>query len=351
MITGIELRGWAPTAELVGLARLASRSFETIWLTDQLQARGISTLLDSIAPQIDCNVATGVTFPFGHDLLATAAAFAAVAEQVRPPHRVVMRVGTGGPLTGPVTAQQERATRVRELIAIVSALWRGETVSLDDFPTTGAAVGFHPGANLAPTVPAAREIPIVVTGTGPRILRLAGEVADGVHLASNFPLHSLGAFRNGRFARVSGLDAVERGRPNSTGQRFAQILGINVSISADREAAQAAARRQAALIIRAQPDQALAVAGFDIEECRGIKAAFRGCAGVAGAAERLPQRLADELVVSGTPHDCIAGLRELLVHAAAAGFTEACVGAPLGPQPAEAIRLLSEVVLPEVARA
>ena len=165
-----------------------------------------------------------------------------------------------------------------------------------------------------------------------------------------FPPHSLTAFRSGRFAQVSGLDAVERGRSRSSRERFARIFGVNVSISGDREAAKAAARRQAALIIGAQPEQALAAAGFDPEECRGVKAAFREGAGVAGAAERLPQRLADELVVSGTPHDCIAGVRELLAHAAAAGFTEAYVGAPVGPRPAEAIRLLSEVVLPEVAR-
>jgi alkanesulfonate monooxygenase SsuD/methylene tetrahydromethanopterin reductase-like flavin-dependent oxidoreductase (luciferase family) len=351
MITGIQLQTWAPAPDLVGLARLASRRFETVWLTDQFQSRNIYALLGAIASQVNVSVATGVTFPFGHNPLATASAFATVLELASPSHRVIMGLGSGGPLAGAVMAQPRRVTRVRELISLVRGLWSGEAVSLDDFPVTGAAVGFRPGAKVALTVPVTREIPIVVTGTGPRILELAGEVADGVLMASNFPPHSLGAFRSGRFARVSGLDAVERGRSRSSRERFARIFGVNVSVADDRAAAQAAARRQAALIIGAQPEQALAAAGIDVEEIQGVKAAFREGAGVAGAADRLPQRIADELVVSGTPADVIAGMSELLGYAAAAGFTEAYVGAPVGPQPAEAIRLLGEVVLPEVARA
>ena len=33
MITGIQFQTWAPARDLVELARLASASFETIWLT------------------------------------------------------------------------------------------------------------------------------------------------------------------------------------------------------------------------------------------------------------------------------------------------------------------------------
>jgi 5,10-methylenetetrahydromethanopterin reductase len=351
MITGIQLQTWAPARDLVELARLASGSFETIWLTDQFQSRSISTLLGAIAAQVDCTVASGVTFPFGHNPLATASAFATTSELVRPPHGVVMGLGAGGPLAGAVMTQHQRVPRVREMIALVTALWRGETVSLDEFPLTSAAVGFRPDARVALTVPVEREIPIIVTGTGPQILELAGEVGDGVLMASNFPPHSLAAFRSGRFARSSGLDAVERGRSRSARARFARIFGVNVSVSCDRVAAKAVARRQAALIIGAQPDRALTSAGIDTEACQGVRAAFRDGAGVAGAAERLPQRVADELVVSGTPDECIAGMQELLEHATAASFTEAYIGAPVGPQPAEAIRLLREIVLPEVARA
>jgi hypothetical protein len=54
-------------------------------------------------------------------------------------------------------------------------------------------------------------------------------------------------------------------------------------------------------------------------------------------------------VVSGTPHDCVAALGELLDHARGAGFTEAYVGAPVGPNPREAVELLTTQVLPALA--
>ena len=57
---------------------------------------------------------------------------------------------------------------------------------------------------------------------------------------------------------------------------------------------------------------------------------------------------ADGLVISGTPEECVGPLLELRAHAEAHGYEEFYVGAPLGPDPAEAAGLLRREVIPEV---
>ena len=350
-ITGIQFQAWTSAPQMVEYAREASRRFETIWLTDQFQSRSVSTLLGAIAASVECSVATGVTFPFGRNPIETASTMATLAELVRPPHKAVLGLGTGGALVDALVEKKQPIGRVREVVMLARALWAGETVELDEYPLSSAAGGFREGAKVALSIDTRPAIDVIVTGTGPQIMALAGEHGDGVLCASNFPSHSLAAFKSGQFHAISNLDAVERGRQKSTRTDFRRIYGINVSVSADRDAARAAARRQAALIIGQQPEPVLIAAGFDLDACRGARAAFCEGAGVAGAAERLPQAIADALVISGTPDDCIAGVAELLRFANDAGFTEAYIGAPVGPRPAEAIQLLTDIVLPELINA
>lgn len=350
-IKGIQLQAWSSASTMVEIAEIAGRRFETVWLTDQLQSRSVSTLLGAIASRVSCSVATGVTFPFGRNPLETASSMATLAELVQPPHQAMLGMGTGGALVDALIAKDRPIARVRETVELVRVLWAGGTVSLDDYPLTARAVGFRSGAKAALAIDSVIDVPVIITGTGPKVLELAGELADGVLCASNFPAHSLSAFRSGQFDAVSNMDAVERGRGRSTRPEFRRVYGINLSISSDRDAAKATARRQAALIVGQQSEPTLLAAGFDLDACSGARAAFKEGAGVAGAADRLPQSIADALVISGTPDECLSGVHELLEHAGGAGFTEAYIGAPVGPQPAEAIQLLTDVILPELSHA
>jgi alkanesulfonate monooxygenase SsuD/methylene tetrahydromethanopterin reductase-like flavin-dependent oxidoreductase (luciferase family) len=69
-------------------------------------------------------------------------------------------------------ARQQPATAIREEVSLIRRLWAGETVT-----QAGRVVQFH-GGHL--DFRARPNIPILVAGRGPRILELAGEVADGV---------------------------------------------------------------------------------------------------------------------------------------------------------------------------
>lgn len=346
MITGIQMQGWTDGPGMVTCAQLAAKQVETVWLTDQLQSRSMAVLLGAIATQADIGVGTSVTFPFGRNPLELASTMATLAEFVRPPRRVTMGIGTGGALVDALLKKDHAIERVREFIVLSQALWRGETIALDDYPWTQAAVGFREGARASLPIPAATTTRVVVAGMGPRILEMAGEVADGIICASNFPRHSLAAFRSGHFDAVSNLSAVREGRKNSSRRHFSWIYGINTSVSLDRAAAKDTARRQAALIVGKLPPDMLESAGFDPDACAPAQMAIKAGEGVVGAAAVLPQHVADQLVVSGTPTDCIQALEELMEHASRAGFTEAYLGAPLGPDPQEAVHLLSTAVLP-----
>ncbi len=98
---------------------------------------------------------------------------------------------------------------------------------------------------------------------------------------------------------------------------------MNLSVSADRDSACAAARRQATLIVSQQPPENLHRVGFEPSDYAATRAALKAGDGVDAAADLLPQEVADQLVVSGTPGDCIEALAELLGYAEDAGFTEA----------------------------
>nr|AIQ77673.1 hydride transferase II [Nocardioides sp. JS1661] len=349
MIKGIQLHAWAGGPELIEVAELAAQQFETVWVTDQLQSRGVAAILGAVAARTGAGVGTAVTFPFGRNPLEQASTMATLAEFMPPGRRVSMGIGVGGGLVSALMDRQSPVESVAELIRICRVLWSGGQVRVGDYPLTCERLRLRPDAKADFAWVDHADVRVVVAGAGPKVLEMAGELADGVICASNFPAHSLAAFRSGQFDAVSNLDALDAGRARSERREFDRIYGVNISVSADREAANAAARRQATLIVSQQPHEHLQRVGFQPSDYAATRDAIRDGQSVARAAELLPQQVADQLVVSGTPDDCVAALAELLEHASKAGFTEAYVGAPVGPNPREAVELLTTQVLPELS--
>lgn len=345
MINGIQLHAWAGAPEMVAVAEMAAQEFETVWVTDQLQSRSVAAVLGAIAERTGAGVGTAVTFPFGRNPIEQASTMATLAEFMAPGRQVSMGIGTGGGLVSALLSREKPVESVAELIRLCRALWRGEQVRLGDYPLTCARLRMREEGKVDfPWVDDA-DVRVIVAGAGPKVLEMAGELADGVICASNFPAHSLAAFRCGQFDAISNLASLEVGRARSDRPDFARIYGVNISVSRDRGAACAAARRQATLIVSQQPHENLETVGFEQSDYAATREAVHNGESVARAAELLPQHVADHLVVSGTPDDCVSALGELLDFAATAGFTEAYVGAPVGPDPRESVELLTSHVL------
>jgi alkanesulfonate monooxygenase SsuD/methylene tetrahydromethanopterin reductase-like flavin-dependent oxidoreductase (luciferase family) len=342
---GVQLTPSADSRQLVGLARRLSGVADILWVQDQLLARNVYALLGAIA-YAGCGVGTNVTYPIGRNPIEMASALATIAELAPDDREVLVGIGTGGALVDSLFRKDRPVAAVRESIGLMRALWSGARVGLDEYPVLGAALGCKPGAAAKLTYPVARPPQIVVAGVGPRILAVAGACADGLISPSNLPTLSRAALLTGEFAEISGLDLALAARPREM-PPLRLIFGINVSVSADRKRAREHARRQVALVAgnpRLWPD--LERVGLDVESAGAVKDAFDQGLGIDGAAARCSASLTDALIVSGTPGECIPAMAELRDLAAAQGYTDFYVGAPLGPDPAEAADLLADRVVP-----
>ena len=353
---GVQMPPWRPAAEVLAAASVLAPAFEVVWVQDQMLARNVYTLLGAIASRGDVGVGTNVTFPAGRNPFEMAAALATISELLPPERPLLMGAGTGGALANALFERSRPVGLVRDLILLSRRLWAGESVPVADFPELVASLGFHQDAVARLTFPVSRPIPILLAGVGPKILRLAGELADGIISASNFPTHSYAAFRSGKFEEVGELGSVRAGREGQT-RDFRMVFGLNCCISRDREAAKNFARRQLTLVA-GNPAlwPGLHAVGLDVDSARDVKAAFDRGEGIEGALKRLSDSFLDGLIVSGGPDECIPRLMELQDYAVGAGYTEFYIGAPLGPDLAESAKLLIEVVMPalrerEAARA
>jgi 5,10-methylenetetrahydromethanopterin reductase len=344
---GVQITPWSSSHELVALGERLASVVDTVWVQDQMLARNVYALLGALA-QVGCGVGTNVTYPIGRNPIEMASSVATLAELVSNDREVIVGMGTGGAIVNSLFQKDRPISAVREAIVLMRGLWSGDRVELDRFPALGAALSYKPGAVAQMTYAVDRPPSIVLAGVGPRILAVAGEHADGLISPSNMPTLSRAAFRTGRFSEISGLDRARAARP-ATMPPLRLIFGINTSVSADSKRAREHARRQVALVVgnpRLWPD--LERVGLDLESAGAVKDAFDAGLGVDGAAAQCSDELADALIVSGTPDECIPAIAELRDLAAAEGYTEFYVGAPLGPDPHEAAELLITQVIPQV---
>lgn len=344
---GIQLAPWSSASELLACGETLRDDVDVVWVQDQMLARNVYVLLAGLA-QAGCGVGTNVTYAVGRNPIEMAASAATITELLAPGREFVLGIGTGGALVNSLFDKHRPVAVAREAITLMRALWTGEPVELDAYPVLGQAMSYRSGAVARLTFAVERPPAIVVAGVGPKIQKVAATVADGLISASNLPTASRAAFLGGRFGELSGLAAMRAARPAGL-PPLRLIYGLNVSVSADRALARACARRQAALVVSnpALWDD-LAAVGLDIECAASVKAAVDAGLGLAAAAERVSAEFADALVISGTPEECVGPLIELRALAEAVGYDEFYVGAPLGPDPAEAAALLRREVIAEV---
>jgi 5,10-methylenetetrahydromethanopterin reductase len=122
------------------------------------------------------NIGTAVTNPHTRHPAVLAALMASVDEVSEG--RLTVGVSAGSSGLGSLGLRRTRPyRRVAEAIEIMRRLWRGERVSFSGqlHRVDGAALDFTPRRS---------EIPVWIAARGPRLLRLAGEVSNGVMFGS-----------------------------------------------------------------------------------------------------------------------------------------------------------------------
>jgi 5,10-methylenetetrahydromethanopterin reductase len=219
----------------------------------------------------------------------------------------------------PLRAVREAVALTRHLLSGRRGAFAGEVFRLD----AGFGLGFTP---LRPAVP------IHLGTTGRLGFRLAGEVADGVHAAGLMSREAVALARE-----AIGAGARAAGRAPADVDLAASCW---TSVGRDASAARALVKR---LLVRRLPlIPALAEAAGVERPALDAMAAHVARGDDDGAAAHVSDRAAEAFSFCGTPGDAVRRLEEV----AAAGIGHVIFKPPLGPDPAEAIRLLGERVLP-----
>ena len=185
----LQLLGDVPVARLIDRARLAeANGYSAVWVSNERFYREVYTCLGQIASHTSkVRVGPSVTDPYARHPALTAMAMATIDEISSG--RAILGIGAG--ISGFVELRIERrkpARAMREAIAVIRALLRGETV---DFQGDVIALD-HARLSFSPR----RVMPVCVASNGVMGQRMAAEVADGIIVnacASIAEVHALRA--------------------------------------------------------------------------------------------------------------------------------------------------------------
>lgn len=278
--------GKRPAREAVEVAQLAeSRGIEEVWLTEDYVERGAFAVAGSVlAATRSVTVGIGVVNPWTRHPMLTAMETGALHELA--PGRVVLGLGAsnqrwmqdelGIPFVRPLR-------RLRESVEIIRTALAGRDIDHDgEAGHIRTRLSFSPG-----------PVPLILGVKGPRALKLAGSVADGVLLS------------------VLSSPAYVRWAGEQLAAPLRRGLASYVAISYDRDraAARDRIRQFTATYLGIHGDHPITrVAGVDPQ----LAAAFR--AGLLEARPRtdlVTDELLDTFVVAGDRDDLATGLRRL----------------------------------------
>jgi len=177
MRVGLCFDGFYSIHEMIELARLADEvGMESIWMSDHLCFRdSLTTSMALLASTEKIKVAAAPMSPYSRNPIITAMSIATMDEFA--PGRVIASPGTGNAaaLKEAGIDSPHPLQTMREYVDILRRYLKGETVQFQGkiFQINGAKMGFVPSA----------RIPMYITAVRPRMLRLGGEIGDGVLLS------------------------------------------------------------------------------------------------------------------------------------------------------------------------
>jgi alkanesulfonate monooxygenase SsuD/methylene tetrahydromethanopterin reductase-like flavin-dependent oxidoreductase (luciferase family) len=317
---GLVLGSHLAPEDIRSTARLAEElGFGELWLAeDYFFTGGISGAGVALAASDSIPVGLGIVSALVRHPALLAMEIATLTRVY--PGRVRPGIGLGVPAWVEQMALMPRSPlrAMRECVGSVRRLLAGETLS-----EQGEYFGFR---DVTLTYPAHGETRVWMGVSGPKMLELAGEVADGTVLSV---LASPEYVRWARERIAAGQAKAGRSDPHPV-TAFALF-----SVDRDGAAARRALRPATAFYLHAMPRNALT-------EVYGIadEAVALAGRGVEAAAAELPDRWLEDLVIAGDPAECAAKIRGLLE----AGADSVA----LFPTPHERARELVELTAAEV---
>ena len=288
-----------PPAETARLAVLAqSLGFDCLWVPDERFHRDCYITLASVA-EATHGVRLGpcVTDPYSRHPALTAMAMATLDELAGG--RAILGIGAGISGFEALGLTRDRpALAIREAVALIRRLWAGDRV------TQHGQIIRCDGARL--DFPSRPSIPVFVAGRGPKILALAGEIADGViigALASPPTLdYALRHVRQGAARVGRSLDG------------FETMLWLHTALCADPAQARQAVRRiVAGVLVSSLPvldDLGVTLPGDLRQELATVTYGVHSPS-MERLAARLPEDVLTHFTLAGDAADCLEGVARL----------------------------------------
>jgi 5,10-methylenetetrahydromethanopterin reductase len=285
-----------PIHRIAEVARAAeAHGFEAVWVLDsQLAMKDVYVAL-TLAAGASSRVmlGTGVTNPVTRHVTHTANAIAAVDEASGG--RALLGIGSGDSAVFPLGGRPASVAQMRQALLDLRALLAGRDIDA--------------GGKRVRVLTVRRPVPIFVGASQPRLLTLAGELADGVILLGGADV-DLTAWQ---------LDWIERGA-RAAGRRLADVfvdLWLPISLGEDaaraREDVRAVAASQARwfhrwkerppVLERFQDDFARAAGAYEFADHLSLHARHRGS---------VSDAFTDFVALAGGADTCADRIRRLL---------------------------------------
>lgn len=334
--------------EVVELAQRLDRHFGHLWLSDNLGYRNTTVLLAGIAAATtDMGLGTFTAYPYGRSPVDTASSLATVQELMNG-RDLAYGISRGSRAVTDLYRGERPLHLLREHIATLRSLLAGGDVSVDDVPEVARVHGLRPGRRLQTQLDPV-NVPVLVASTGPRTLRLAGEVADGIQFVTQQPTQSAALLDDPSFPVASGLAQVDAGLEESRRDGpFRRVYGIAVSVAADPDDAVDFARRQVAGVLATKREEQLVAVGIDPDIGRRVRAAMDGGAGLEEASAQVPKAVVRRLIATGPASEVAEQIGESIDRSRKWGFEEHFLCFPLGPDIKDAVDTLVADVLPSL---
>lgn len=325
----VRLNNDLPLPEYVALARAAEEAgFDQFWVSNDLFLRSAPVILAAVAGATSrIEIGTCILNPYTIHPSEIAMLAATLDELSGCRFNLGLAAGAADFLGWVGLPQARPLAEMRATIVAIRAMLGGQRG-----PLPGPFAPWTADAYLRFSAP--RVTPIYLGAMSPGMLRLAGELADGVLPLLFPPEHYFGVrpfVEEGIAIRDAGLSELDL------------AACIWVSLDEDRAAAQRALAQKVAYYGHALSPLILARLGLTREDFAPIERAL-----MAERDEPKALALVDERMLAigvvGDAQDVLARIEPL----ARAGARHISFGPPLGPDPLAALRLLGRAVLPHL---
>lgn len=314
----------SPSAYIALVQAAESVGFDQFWISNDLFLRSAWAILPILAQQTRrIEIGSAILNPYTTDP-SEIAMFAATMDEISGNRfNLGLAAGAADFLSWVGIEQRAPLATMRESIRAIRLLQQGERAVIN-----GRHLQWGDEAYLRFAAP--RITPIYVGAMGPRMLRLAGEIADGV-----LPL----LFPPEHYYTVKELleSGIEQRDERLGALDFAACIWV--SLDADRDAARRVLAKKIAYYGHALSPLILDRLGLKQGDFSAIRTAMVTDRNEAHAIDLVDDRML-QIGVVGTDRDVIARLEPLV----ADGAAHLSFGPPLGPNPLEAIHLLGKVI-------